>query len=40
MEAYQQEHGERFRPSWLLKKLSRAKVKDFASLNKAPAAVR
>ncbi|HEY9777354.1 MAG TPA: 3-hydroxyacyl-CoA dehydrogenase NAD-binding domain-containing protein [Planktothrix sp.] len=38
LEQYQAVHGERFRPSWLLKKLVRAGVKDFSSLE--PATVR
>jgi 3-hydroxyacyl-CoA dehydrogenase len=38
MEMYQQIHGERFRPSWLLRKLVRANVHDFSS--KQPVAAR
>lgn len=38
--AYQEALGERFRPSWLLKKLVRGGIKDFANLEPAPAAVR
>jgi 3-hydroxybutyryl-CoA dehydrogenase len=37
---YQEALGERFRPSWLLKKLVRGGIKDFANLEPAPAAVR
>jgi 3-hydroxyacyl-CoA dehydrogenase len=40
METYFAALGERFRPSWLLKKLVRAGVKDFANLESAPAVVR
>ena len=40
LEQYQAAMGERFRPSWWLKKLVRAGVKDFSSLEPAPAAVR
>ncbi|HEY9712661.1 MAG TPA: 3-hydroxyacyl-CoA dehydrogenase NAD-binding domain-containing protein [Chroococcales cyanobacterium] len=40
LSSYQKELGERFRPSWLLAKLSRAGVKDFATTEKTPAAVR
>jgi len=37
---YQERLGERFRPSWLLRKLVRGGMKDFANLEPAPAAVR
>jgi len=37
--AYEQEQGERFRPSWLLAKLVGAKIHDFSELNKKPIAV-
>jgi 3-hydroxyacyl-CoA dehydrogenase len=40
METYSAGLGERFRPSWLLKKLVRAGVKDFSNMELAPAAVR
>jgi 3-hydroxyacyl-CoA dehydrogenase len=34
------EHGERFRPAWLLRQLVQAGVHDFSKLDRAPAAVR
>ena len=34
------QHGERFRPAWLLRKYVRAKLHDFSNLETAPAAVR
>lgn len=37
---HQEKQGERFRPSWYLKKLVRAGIKDFANLEPAPATVR
>ena len=40
LERYNQELGERFRPSWLLKKLVRARVENFASLKIEPVAAR
>jgi 3-hydroxyacyl-CoA dehydrogenase len=40
LDEHSQHHGERFRPAWLLRKLVRAKVHDFASLEAAPATVR
>lgn len=40
IDAYRGELGERFRSSWLLKKLVRAGVKDFSKLEQTPATVR
>jgi len=40
LESYQESYGERFRPSWLLRKMVRAGLHDFASLEAVPAAVR
>jgi 3-hydroxyacyl-CoA dehydrogenase len=39
LESYQKELGERFRPSWLLRKLVRAGVHDFSKLGKTAVAV-
>jgi 3-hydroxybutyryl-CoA dehydrogenase len=39
LESYQSVYGERFRPSWLLRKMVSAGVRDFAG-EKAPLAVR
>jgi 3-hydroxyacyl-CoA dehydrogenase len=39
LEQYHAALGERFRPSWLLKKLVRAGIKDFSNLDLAPMAV-
>ncbi len=39
LEMYQERHGERFRPSWLLRQLVRANIHDFSKLDKAPVAV-
>lgn len=40
MEAHHKELGERFRPSWYLKKLQRAGLRDFSQLSPEPLAVR
>ena len=40
LETYQQYYGERFRPAWLLRKLVRGGVHDFASLKQTPVAAR
>lgn len=40
MESYHEVYGERFRPAWYLRKLSRAGVKDFKSLSAQPVAAR
>jgi 3-hydroxybutyryl-CoA dehydrogenase len=40
LETYRKALGERFRSAWLLKKLVRAGVKDFANIEPTPAAVR
>jgi len=40
LESYEKIHGERFRPSWLLRKLVHAGVHDFSQLKLSPAAVR
>lgn len=40
LEEYQERHGERFRPSWLLRQLVKAGVHDFSKLEKATVAVR
>jgi 3-hydroxyacyl-CoA dehydrogenase len=40
MEKYQKAHGERYRPSWLLRQLVRAGVHDFSQLQKTPVAAR
>jgi 3-hydroxyacyl-CoA dehydrogenase len=39
LEIYHELHGERFRPSWLLRQLVRAGIHDFSKLDKAPAGV-
>ncbi|HEY9679081.1 MAG TPA: 3-hydroxyacyl-CoA dehydrogenase [Drouetiella sp.] len=39
LEMYQERHGERFRPSWLLRQLVRAGIHDFSKFDKAPVAV-
>ena len=40
LDEYQHQFGERFRPSWLLRKLVRAKVHDLSNYGAAPVAVR
>lgn len=40
LKLYKAEHGERFRPAWLLSKLTRARVHDFQALEPTPAGVR
>jgi 3-hydroxyacyl-CoA dehydrogenase len=40
LNAYHQAYGERFRPSWLMRKLVKAGIHDFSKMETAPAAVR
>jgi len=40
LESYQEIYGERFRPSWLLRKLVAGKIHDFSEIINAPQAVR
>lgn len=40
LDAYQASYGERFRPSWLLRKMVKAGIHNFAKLEAAPLAVR
>ena len=39
LESYQDCYGERFRPSWLLRKMVRAGIRDFSTLKATPVAV-
>lgn len=40
LDTYREQHGERFRAAWLLRKLVRAGVHDFSKLNPTPVAAR
>jgi 3-hydroxyacyl-CoA dehydrogenase len=40
LESYHEYYGERFRPAWLLRKLVRSGIHDFASLHSAPVGAR